>query len=433
MNVLNHIPVFLLFAVVAASHPVNAQNPVVPGYFADPSVRYIDGKYYMSVTSDGYEGHNGEPVIWVSDNLVEWDVHPLGIGDRFFWAPSLVKGANGKYYMAHQNGVDYNAYIMEAPSPLGPWKRIAQVKDFDLELFVDPADDRIYGIGSWKKLLTFENDPASPCYMRKVLSAEPLSGELTDFTEGPYIFHRNNSYYLMWAGGRCWLDTYNIRYAMADTPSGMYYEPQKESLLATDPGCEVFGPGHNSVIEVDGRWFMFYHRQDKHRYPTCNYRFPAVAELFFDEDETIGRIELIDDLRRLNPKAKIRENRALGCLATANSEAGEFTALMATDGRNDTRWRAENGEDRTLTVDLGRVCEIERIVAEFEYPDRYYLYKLETSVDNKTWAPYADYTQSARHAYDTRISEGKARGRYVRLHVVRGEGGYVSLWELKVY
>lgn len=71
MNVLNHIPVFLLFAVVAASHPVNAQNPVVPGYFADPSVRYIDGKYYMSVTSDGYEGHNGEPVIWVSDNLVE--------------------------------------------------------------------------------------------------------------------------------------------------------------------------------------------------------------------------------------------------------------------------------------------------------------------------------------------------------------------------
>ena len=143
-----------LFVIVSAY----GQNPVFPGYFADPSIRYIDGKYYMSVTSDGYENHNGEPFIWVSDDLVNWEIKYLNINDRFFWAPSMLKGDNGKYYMVHQQGVDYLAYMMEAESPLGPWKETFQIKDFDVELFRDPVSCKIMGIGSWKNLLTFDSD-----------------------------------------------------------------------------------------------------------------------------------------------------------------------------------------------------------------------------------------------------------------------------------
>ena len=68
------IACFLLLTTMAF-----AQNPIVPGYFADPSIRYMDGKYYLSITSDGYDDHNGEPFIWVSDDLVNWDIHYLNI------------------------------------------------------------------------------------------------------------------------------------------------------------------------------------------------------------------------------------------------------------------------------------------------------------------------------------------------------------------
>ncbi|KAB2822964.1 MAG: arabinan endo-1,5-alpha-L-arabinosidase, partial [Paludibacter sp.] len=39
-----------------ASREVELQNPVIPGYFADPSVVEFDGKYYMYATADPWGG-----------------------------------------------------------------------------------------------------------------------------------------------------------------------------------------------------------------------------------------------------------------------------------------------------------------------------------------------------------------------------------------
>ena len=253
--------IFLICSLFISGFVV-AQNPIIPGYYADPSIRYMDGKYYLSITSDGYEAHNGEPFIWVSEDLVNWDVHYLDINNRFFWAPSMLKGDNGKYYMVHQQGVDYLAYMMEADSPLGPWKQTFQIRDFDVELFRDPVSNKIMAIGSWKNLITFDNDVNSPTYMNKIVSSDSIEGDFTDFTEGPYLFFKDKKYYMMWAGGHCWLETYNVRYAMADSPAKTYREPTKIPILDTNEEKKIYGPGHTSVIEINGRWFLFYHRQE---------------------------------------------------------------------------------------------------------------------------------------------------------------------------
>lgn len=423
----------ILFILWGITGLARAQNPIVPGYFADPSIRYIDGKFYMSVTTDGYEDRNGEPFVWVSDDMVNWDIKYLNINDRFFWAPSMIKGKNGKYYMVHQNGVDYLAYLMESDHPLGPWKETLQIKDFDVELFEDPQTGQILGIGSWKNILYFDNDPASADYMRRIVKREPLEGSFTDFTEGPCIFRKDSRYYLVWAGGQCWLDTYNIRYAIAASPAKTYVEPTKKPLLSTTPERGLFGPGHSSVIEVNKRWFLFYHRQDVLRSPTCNYRFACAAELFFDADGNISKVDTLDNFNFLEKKPQYR-NLALNKRAFTNSEATPHRASYATDGRNDTRWQAELGEDKWITVDLGKTEKIDKVQVDFEYFDKYYLYKIEHSEDGATWQTYADYTSRALKAYETRVSEKEVHTRYVRIKVLRAEvkTAPASVWEIKI-
>ncbi len=426
--------ILYIFAWFTASF-LSAQNPIFPGYYADPSIRYIDGRYYMSVTTDGYEGRNGEPMIWVSDDLVNWDVRYLNINDRFFWAPSLMKGDNGKYYMVHQNGIDYLAYLMEADHILGPWKNILQIKDFDVELFRDPSDhNKIKAVGSWKKITEFENNPASPDYMHKVVKESKLEGEFTDFTEGPYAFYKDKKYYLMWAGGHCWLDSYSVRYSVSDKSFDRgYKEFTHDPILKTDPSRGIYGPGHNSVIEINGHWIMFYHRQDAERQPTCNYRFTCASEIFFSPDGAIEKVvPLDDDLSFLglakNQYLNIAENKPV----TADSSTQDHAAAMITDGRYDTRWESEPGEDRSFTVDLQKTETFNRIQVDFEYFDRYYLYKIEYSEDGRIWKTYADYTGEAKKGYETRNSVKDASGRYIRVSVKRAEGGYASVWEIKV-
>lgn len=413
---------------------LSAQNPVVPGYFADPSIRYIDGKYYMSITSDGYEGHNGEPFIWVSDDLVNWDIEYLNINDRFFWAPSLLKGDNGKYYMVHQNGIDYMAYLMEADNILGPWKEILQIKDFDVELFRDPSDqNKIKAVGSWKKIMEFDNNISSSDYMKKIVKETPIEGEFTDFTEGPYAFYKDQNYYLMWAGGHCWLNSYSVRYSVSKSGfSTGYQEFSHDPILKTDPEKGIYGPGHTSVIEVNGRWLMFYHRQDAERQPTCNYRFSCVAELIFSPKGEIAQVIPLDDLSGIVPNAVRPVNLALNKPVVSNSELKNHPASAITDGKYDTRWQAEGGEDKWFIIDLQKKEKFSKIQVDFEYFDKYYLYKIEYSDDPQNWKTYADYTGKAQKAYETRNSLGNATARYVRISIKRAEGNEASLWEVKI-
>ena len=45
---------YLTFLLMCFAFFAFAQTPVIPGYFADPSIKQYDGKYYIYVTTDGY-------------------------------------------------------------------------------------------------------------------------------------------------------------------------------------------------------------------------------------------------------------------------------------------------------------------------------------------------------------------------------------------
>jgi beta-xylosidase len=194
------------------------------------------------------------------------------------WAPAVVKGKNNKYYLYCQSSVDYTVYVGDTPT--GPFKKINQLKGFDLEPFTDLVSSKIYVVSASQEIFEMDNDPASPTYLTKIARRLSVKGRF-DFTEGPYLFYRKGLYYLMWAGGRCWQKSYNGRYATAKSLEGPYVDAPAP-LLQNDEVHGVLGPGHNSMLEAGGRTFLLYHRQDVERAPT--YGFPCASEVAFNPD-----------------------------------------------------------------------------------------------------------------------------------------------------
>ena len=58
-----------------AQKPFNASgtgNPIIPGYFADPTVKKFGDTYYMYATTDGSGAGFGPAQVWTSKDFVNW-------------------------------------------------------------------------------------------------------------------------------------------------------------------------------------------------------------------------------------------------------------------------------------------------------------------------------------------------------------------------
>lgn len=82
-------------------------NPVLPGYFADPSVVQLNGTFYLYATADPW----GTEFLscWTTVDFHNWEWHKLNwptkeactsplSNENMVWAPSVVE-RGGKYYM----------------------------------------------------------------------------------------------------------------------------------------------------------------------------------------------------------------------------------------------------------------------------------------------------------------------------------------------
>ena len=87
-------------------------NPIISGYYADPDIRYFEGRYYIYPTTDGNKWHGASFKCFSSDNLKDWTDHGEIFNitwnskwaKDFAWAPT-VGYKNGKYYL-HSNHKD---------------------------------------------------------------------------------------------------------------------------------------------------------------------------------------------------------------------------------------------------------------------------------------------------------------------------------------
>ena len=415
----------------------NTGNPIIPGYFADPSIVRMDGKFYIYATtvSDYFE-----PVVWVSGDLQNWEVHHLGITrEHRFWAPSMLKGDDGKYYLYHSSGFDFKCHLYIGETPTGPFKKFGKVEEgFDLQIFKDPNNNKVYGISSnpqsRPRLVEFDSDPASQGYLKKVVrEIGEVKGTFFDYTEGSMLLYRNGWYYMLYSGGKCGDVTYNIRVARSRTVEGPYEDAPNNPILKWNPQKEVYGPGHNSVLELNGEYFMFYHRQEKWAAPTCVQRQVCADRMVFNEEGWIEQIEPtnegVDFSAFINQKENGLRNLAFQKPVTSSGNQKDHEPADAVDGNYGTYWLG--GGSGNITVDLGAVYTIEKVRPFFLYYDYFSLYKVEYSSDNINWKIYADRTSMAEKSWKP-IPSTTAIARYIKLTVLRGEGPAAALFELEV-
>ena len=455
--------IFLLSAFVAF-----ADNPVVPGYFADPTIKKFGDYYYLYATTDGIKLASGKPQVWISSDLVQWYNKELEIempdGLTNTWAPDIIQGENGNYYYIIGNCErGCNIYGFEGESPIGPFYPLNNgqplipagtsgkgLPALDAQFFQDPHGTTYAYYGTWVHLFggfgmsKFNNNNILDTLSTAKISME----EVPKAFEAPFMFYRNGIYFLMYSAGDCRLSSYAVHYSYSKSPDGPFIPGQNNPILSTNEDGSIDGPGHNSVIEVDGTYYIAYHRHDRPRSTNGEFRQVCFDKIEFENDSTIRKIIPTDAGMPISVNQP--ENVAKNANVTASSayhlvhektrySNGDYDYVFkpenAVDDDNSTLWKAaESSFPQELTIDLGEVKRISQVMTEFEYPTYYYQYRIDVSKDGKKWMNYIDRSDNLL-AGSPMIDYGNEKGRYVRLTILNTEknGLFPAVWNLKVY
>ncbi len=309
----------VLFAAVT-----QAQNPYLPLWeyipdgepyvFEDPDKPgeyrvYIYGSHDSIITD--YCGR--EQVVWSApvDDLKNWRYDGIifeskhdaegrlmnenGQGDVLF-APDMaeVVGRDGKktYYLYPNNQAGgRQTMIAVSDRPDGPFKpcnwdpenpdATVGVLRFDPGVLVDD-DGRVYGYWGFQKSYAAELDPQT------MATPKPGTEIIEDFipndsSDEPFRFFEASSIrkfqekyifvYSRWTGeGEFGMGktNYTLAYAYSDNPLGPYTyggtiidgRARDKDLAGKDVATATPGGNtHGSIIEINGQWYVFYHRQ----------------------------------------------------------------------------------------------------------------------------------------------------------------------------
>ena len=270
----------------------DVHNPVFPGLHADPEVLYSEqtGKYYIYPTTDGaYAWHNHDFKCFSSEDLVNWkdegvilDLQDLDWGKEYAWAPCIIEkkvGAGYKYY--YYFVANKSVGVAVADRPEGPYRDAlgrpllsqeeinSPNQVIDPDVFRDPRSGKyyLYWGNSYLWMAELADDMVSlvPGTMHELIPRSRI-GEY-HYLEGTYVFERNGLYYFMCSENITRSARYCIRYLISDSPTefvrnGQPAKVEEQIILQQDPSLQIFGTGHNSVINVPGTddWYMVYHR-----------------------------------------------------------------------------------------------------------------------------------------------------------------------------
>ena len=453
MNRIYLVAAFLLLGAVSGfarkKHDTpGTGNPVIPGYFADPTIKKFGDTYYMYATTDGSGAGFGPAQVWTSKDFVNWTLMPMNWPDsHWIWAPDVIRHTDGRYYYFYCQPCIIHCGVSETPR--GPWKNILGESEavlvpdrfvtnaitLDGQTFVDDDGSVYLYWGTWGIYKGFGCGAGKMTPDLKGFTETRLipNTEAVDFFEAPFVLKRNGIYYFMYSSGSCHDHTYRVQYATSDHPLGPY--EYKGCILETNEDGTVHGPGHHSILKEGDDYYIVYHRHDNPHSNRGFHRQLCMDKMEFAADGSIRKvIPTHKGVGALAPSVVKSENLALGAGVRASSCYDDnFRAEYAVDDNNGTLWRPRGMGQEWLEIDLGSSREIQTVWTQFEYGTQFYQYLIETSVDGKHWSVFAD-KRNNHLAGSPMVDFGKAEARYVRLTFTGGQkngfGG--AVWNVKV-
>lgn len=305
-------------------------NPVLPGFHADPEIIYsnLTGKYYIYSTTDGQPGWGGwYYTAYSSSDLKDWTDEGIVLdlksnqvswADGNAWAPAIEekKTKDGyRYYLYFsgnpKNGGGKQIGVATADSPTGPFTDLGHPmitesptgggQQIDVDVFTDPVSGKSYLYWGNGYMAGAELNKDMVSIKKKTLKVlTPEGGTLQDYAyrEAPYVFYRNGLYYFMWSVDDTGSANYHVAYGTAKSPLGPIQVASDPIVTIQNPEKEIYGPAHNSVICKPGtdEWYIVYHRINKHYLDKSlspgTHREVCIDRLEFNADGTIRRAEL---------------------------------------------------------------------------------------------------------------------------------------------
>lgn len=298
-------------------------NPVLPGFHADPEILYSNKtkKYYIYSTTDGQPGWGGWYfTVFSSTDLKQWTYEgimldlkseqvPWANGNA--WAPcieeKLVKGEYKYYFYYSGNPKDGNGKqigVAVSDNPTGPFKDLGHPiitdspvghgQQIDVDVFTDPVSGKSYLYWGNGYMAGAELNKDMLSIKKKTLTVlTPEGGTLQDYAyrEAPYVFYRNGLYYFLWSVDDTGSPNYHVAYGTSRSPLGPIQVAEKPVVLIQNPDKEIYGPAHNSVLQIPGtdEWIIVYHRINKWYLKDAPgiHREVCIDRLEFNEDGTI--------------------------------------------------------------------------------------------------------------------------------------------------
>lgn len=245
------------------------QNPIIPGFYPDPSICRVGGDYYLVTSTFHY--FPGVPVFHSTD-FVNWKqighcltkTSQLPLDKSFrsggIYAPTI-RYHNGLFYMVTTN-VTYggNFYVYTA-DPAGEWSEPVWVEQtgIDPSLFFDD-DGKVYfsSTGGREGIALSEININTGKHLTKTKYIWPGSGGR--YPEAPHIYKISEKYYLMIAEGGTEYG-HMVTIARSDSPWGPYEAcPHNPILSHRDlDASAVNGTGHaDLIIDPEGHWWMVF-------------------------------------------------------------------------------------------------------------------------------------------------------------------------------
>lgn len=283
----------------------------------DPFVLYENGRYYMYATSsaDGFKVWEGSSLGSLRDaGLCYFKEDSFGY--ECFWAPEVVRRADGKYIMFftardRKDGI-LRTGVALSDSPTGVFKDVNQGKPMfdigtatiDATCFTDD-DGRSYlffvkdcstniinGIHTSQIFAAELSESLTELVGKMTLIAEPSqkwetkslpaacenlvkgdSGEKFVWNEGPFVIKRGGRYYLNYSANCFDSRNYSVGIAESKSPLGPYVKYDDNPAMEYIEN-ELSGPGHNSLFENDkGELTCAFHCHTYYDSPSGNRRF----------------------------------------------------------------------------------------------------------------------------------------------------------------
>jgi beta-xylosidase len=289
----------------AKSEVTYAGNPIIKSiYTADPAAMVHDDTLYVYTGHDeqvaGAEGFvMNDWYVFSTVDMVNWVNHGARLTvDVFSWAKADAWAAHvvekdGKFYwyvtVEHATIPGKAVGVAVADHPLGPYKDalgealITNDMTKQTDIFWDDIDPAVFVDTDGEAHLYWGNTVLK--YAKLKSNMVELEGDIQvidvpAFTEGPYVFKREQKYYLSYSAEFPEV----IDYAMADSPEGPWeYKGRLNDVMVNSP------TNHQAVVEYKGQWYFIYHSAGlagggEFRRSVC------VDDLNYNPDGTIQKI-----------------------------------------------------------------------------------------------------------------------------------------------